>query len=192
MHSVMTILESVMRDHARLVSEIRLDDVAAMGHEIAERVVHGRKIMICGCGGSAADSQHFAAEMIGRFRLERNPLPCMALTADTSVMTAIGNDYGFDQIFARQVRGHGLRGDVLIAISTSGNSSVVQNAMAQANHDGIRVFGLTSTRAPERFLSMCDRRVTVGSSVTARIQEIHELILHMLCETVDAELGVGR
>jgi D-sedoheptulose 7-phosphate isomerase len=148
----------------------------------------GRKLLLFGNGGSAADAQHIAAEFVGRFQRERKPLPAIALTTDTSALTAIGNDYGFDDVFARQVRALGGRGDIAIAISTSGKSPNVLRAVEAAREAGMRVVALTGgdggTLATAADVSL---RVS-ASRLSARIQETHILIGHTICELVDQRL----
>jgi D-sedoheptulose 7-phosphate isomerase len=147
----------------------------------------GGKILACGNGGSAADAQHFAAELVGRFERERKELGAIALTTDTSILTAVGNDYGYDEIFSKQVRALGKQGDVLLAISTSGNSKNVLLAIEAAHKIGIRVVALTG-RCGGKFndvLSQQDIHLCVPADRTARIQETHLLLLHCLCDGID-------
>jgi len=147
----------------------------------------GKKVLLLGNGGSASDAQHIAAEWVGRYRRERAALPAMALTANSSDLTAIGNDYGFDQVFARQVEAHGQPGDVLLAISTSGNSPNVLEAIAVAKERGLTTIGLTGGGGGK--LAGCvELPLVVPSAVTARIQESHMTFLHVLCELVDEAL----
>jgi D-sedoheptulose 7-phosphate isomerase len=143
--------------------------------------------MFCGNGGSAADAQHLAAELIGRYKLDRAPLPALALTVDTSALTAIANDYSFDEIFARQVRGIGRANDVLIAISTSGTSSNVLRAIEAAREKGITTIGLTG-QSGGRMRQLCDICVSVPSDQTNHIQEMHIAIGHMICGAVEQRL----
>ena len=147
----------------------------------------GGKIMACGNGGSAADSQHFAAELLNRFERERAPLAAIALTTDTSTLTSISNDYRYEEIFSKQVQALGRRGDVLLAISTSGNSPNVIEAIKVAHGIGIRVVALTGkaggSMAP--MLHADDIHVCVPADRTARIQEVHLLTLHCLCDGID-------
>ena len=145
----------------------------------------GNKILICGNGGSAADAQHFAAELTGRYLKERRSYPALALTTDTSALTAIGNDYGFDSVFSRQIEGLGKAGDILIAISTSGRSPNILKAVEVAKARGLRTIGLLG-RDGGTLKDLVDDAFIVPSEVTARIQEIHEMILHFLCESMDA------
>src|SRR4051794_34864356 len=150
----------------------------------------GHKVLLCGNGGSAADAQHIAAELVGRFVVERRPLAAIALTTDSSALTAIANDYGFEQVFARQVDALGAEGDVLIAITTSGASSNVVAAVAAARRRGMTVIGLTGARGAA-FVASCDAGVAVPSLNTARIQECHITIGHLLCEAVDEAFAPG-
>ena len=149
----------------------------------------GGKLMLCGNGGSAADSQHLAAEFTGRFIKDRPPIAAIALSTDTSALTCIANDYSFDAIFARQVQAIGKPGDCLIAISTSGNSGNVLAAVAAAKALGITCIGLLG-RDGGKLKAECDIAIVVPSQVTARIQEAHILIGHSLCGAVEQQLGL--
>jgi phosphoheptose isomerase len=173
-----------IRVRARLLAEHE-HDVAACAALVRDAVVAGKKILLCGNGGSAADAQHIAAELIGRFVVERRPLAAIALTTDTSALTAIANDYGYDHVFSRQVEALGAPGDVLVAITTSGTSKNVVAAVAAARAQGMKVVGLTGAKG-EAFARACDAGVAVPSTVVARIQECHIAIGHLLCEVVDA------
>ena len=146
------------------------------------------KIMACGNGGSAADAQHFSAELLNRFERERKPLAAIALTTDTSTLTSIGNDYHYNQIFSKQVMGLGQPGDVLLAISTSGNSENVITAINVAHELNIKIVALTgkSGGAIAPILSSDDVNICVPSEQTARIQEVHLLCLHCLCDGIDS------
>jgi D-sedoheptulose 7-phosphate isomerase len=150
----------------------------------------GGKIMACGNGGSAADSQHFAAELLNRFEKERVPLAALALTTDTSTLTSIANDYAFDQVFAKQVWALGRKDDVLLAISTSGNSPNVIEAMAKAHELGVHVVALTGKSGGHMAgaLHPGDVHLCVTAERTARIQEVHLLVLHCLCDGIDTLL----
>jgi D-sedoheptulose 7-phosphate isomerase len=149
----------------------------------------GGKLMLCGNGGSAADSQHLAAEFTGRFIKDRPPIAAIALSTDTSALTCIANDYSFEAIFARQVQAIGKPGDCLIAISTSGNSGNVLAAVASAKALGITCIGLLG-RDGGKLQAVCDISIVVPSQVTARIQEAHILIGHSLCGAVEQQLGL--
>ncbi|MDR3371032.1 phosphoheptose isomerase [Rhodoferax sp.] len=150
-------------------------------------VTSGGKVLICGNGGSAADAQHFAAEFIGRFERERPELAAIALTTDSSILTAVANDYGFDVIFSRQVRALGQAGDVLIAITTSGNSDNVLKAVEAAHERDMVVIGLSGRGGGKltRALRDTDVHICVPHDRTARVQEVHLLTLHCLCDAVD-------
>lgn len=145
------------------------------------------KLLICGNGGSAADSQHFAAEFTGRYEMERTPLPAIALTTDTSALTAIGNDYSFDVIFSKQVEALGQQGDILFGISTSGNSGNVIKAIEIAHQKGMKVITLTGKDGGkiDKMLKDGDINICVPANRTARIQEVHLLVLHTICDAVD-------
>lgn len=150
----------------------------------------GGKILACGNGGSAADAQHFSAELLNRFEVERPPLAAISLTTDTSTLTSIGNDYGYEQVFEKQVQALGRKGDVLFAISTSGNSGNVMAAMRAAAAAGMTVVALTGRDGGKMgpMLSAADVHICVPHKVTARIQEVHLLTLHCLCDGIDAIL----
>jgi D-sedoheptulose 7-phosphate isomerase len=147
----------------------------------------GGKVMACGNGGSAADAQHFSAELIGRFERERQELAAIALTTDTSILTAVGNDYSYDEIFSKQVRGLGKKGDILLAISTSGNSKNVVRAIEAAKKMGIKIIALTGNGGGKiaALLDEHDIHLCAPSTRTARIQETHLVLLHAICDGVD-------
>ena len=166
-------------------------EVDAAGRMAADCLAAGGKLLLCGNGGSASDAQHFAAELVGRFLEHREPYVAVALTADAAVLTCIGNDYAFDDVFARQVAGLGRAGDLLVAISTSGESENVVRAARQARHGGLRVLGLTG-RTGGRLAAECDVAIVVPSASTARIQEAHILVIHTLCELVEHRLRQDR
>ncbi|MFT7144090.1 MAG: D-sedoheptulose 7-phosphate isomerase [Alphaproteobacteria bacterium] len=155
---------------------------------VADAITNGKKIMLCGNGGSASDAQHIAAEFVGRFVNDRRALASIALTTDTSILTAVGNDYGYDEVFARQVEGLGKEGDILIAISTSGNSENVIRAVNSAKLLGMQSVSLTG-KSGGKLHEMCDFNFCVEHSTTAHIQECHITFLHMLCALVEKELG---
>jgi D-sedoheptulose 7-phosphate isomerase len=157
---------------------------------IEHALLNGSKVMFCGNGGSAADSQHLAAEFTGRFVKHRKPLAAMALSTDTSVLTCIANDYSFDEVFSRQVLGLGRAGDCLLAISTSGNSRNIIRAVEVARSIGIRTIGLLG-RDGGQLRGLCDLAIVVASPTTARIQEAHIFIGHTLCAMVESRLGLG-
>jgi D-sedoheptulose 7-phosphate isomerase len=154
----------------------------------------GGKVLACGNGGSAADAQHFAAELINRFEIERAPLAAVALTTDSSTLTSIANDYAYEQIFSKQVRGIGRRGDALLAISTSGNSANVLEAMRAARELGVRTIALTGNGGGKMgaLASPDDVHICVPHKRTARIQEVHLLVLHCLCDGIDFQLSGVR
>ncbi len=145
------------------------------------------KVIFCGNGGSAADSQHLAAELMGRYLKDRSPLPAISLTVDTSALTAIGNDYGFENVFSRQLRGIGSEGDVLYATSTSGNSKNVIEAIKVAKDMGIKVIGITG-KEPGKMDGECDVLVNVPSDKTNKIQEMHIIVGHYICGKVETNL----
>ncbi len=153
-----------------------------------ETLKNGNKILICGNGGSAADAQHIAAELTGRYKTERRGLPGIALTTDTSALTAIGNDYGYDRVFDRQVEALANKGDLLIGISTSGNSKNVINAFNVAKELGCKTLGLSGRDGGE-MNKVCDINLVVPSNDTPRIQEMHILLGHTICQVIDNELS---
>src|SRR4051812_17333798 len=160
--------------------------VGAIADRVAQTLREGGKVLIAGNGGSAADAQHVAAEFLSRFGFDRNPLPAIALTTDTSVLTAIGNDYGFEHLFERQVRGLGRKGDMLIAISTSGRSANVIAALKAAREIGMTTIGFSGSAGEMH--ALCDLRLTVPSQETALIQQIHITAFHAICGIVEGEL----
>jgi D-sedoheptulose 7-phosphate isomerase len=164
--------------------------IVGAGIALADALQAGGKVLACGNGGSAADSQHFAAELLNRFERERAPLAAVALTTDTSTLTSIANDYSYEQVFAKQVRALGRKGDVLLAISTSGNSPNVVAAMHVAREIGMRIVALTGNGGGKMapLIGPADVHVCVPHKVTARIQEVHLLVLHCLCDTIDYRL----
>lgn len=147
----------------------------------------GKKVLFCGNGGSAADAQHLAAEFSGRFYYDRPPLPSEALHTNTSYLTAVGNDYSFDEIYARLLKGMGNEGDILVAISTSGNSKNILRAIQVAKEKGMKVIGMTGQTGGE-MANVCDVLLNVPSADTPRIQESHIMIGHIICEIVESEL----
>ena len=180
-----------LAEQATLLQTLQpLDAAVGQAAALATRALQsGGKLMFCGNGGSAADSQHLAAELTGRFILDRKPLAALALSTDTSALTCIANDYSFDEVFARQVQGLGRSGDVLIGISTSGNSRNVIRAVEEAKALGMSVIGLLG-RDGGALRDLCDVAIVVPSQVTARIQESHILIGHTLCGLIEQQLGL--
>jgi D-sedoheptulose 7-phosphate isomerase len=178
-------VDEISAGFARLSTQSAAIEQAA-GAMIAA-LAAGNKIMFCGNGGSAADSQHLAAELMGRYLRDRAPLPALALTVDTSALTAISNDYGYDEVFARQLRGVGRRGDVLVGLSTSGNSANVIAAIEAARAMGVIAIGMTGTNSG-RMDDLCDILIKVPATRTNRIQEMHIAVGHMLCGFVEDAL----
>ncbi|MFH1690082.1 MAG: SIS domain-containing protein [Candidatus Eisenbacteria bacterium] len=174
------------RMHA-LAAESLSEAVAEAAAAVTEALRAGNKVLLCGNGGSAADAQHVAAELAGRLRLERGGLPAIALTVNTSVMTALANDYGYDMVFARQVEALGCRGDVLVGISTSGRSPNVVRALEAARAGGVVTVGLVGCDAGEMG-GLCDYLIAVPTEDTQRIQEIHIAAGHAICEIVESAL----
>jgi len=164
-----------------------VDQIAQAAQCLIDAIEKGNKVLIFGNGGSAADSQHMAAELVGRFQEERQAFAAVALTTDTSSLTALGNDYGFEKIFARQIEALGQEGDVALAISTSGNSANVMAAVDQAKTLGMTVIGLTGGQGGQ-LVGSVDIALVVPSDNTARIQESHACIIHCLCELVETRL----
>ncbi|MEF7613964.1 SIS domain-containing protein [Aquincola sp. MAHUQ-54] len=165
-------------------------DVQRMGILLADTLQAGHKLLLCGNGGSAADAQHMASELTGRFIKDRRPLAAIALSTDSSALTCIGNDYSFDEVFARQVEALARPGDCLIGITTSGRSANVLRAAAAARRAGATVAGLLG-RDGGAMRAECDAAVVVPSDVTARIQEAHSLVIHTLCGLIEQRLGVA-
>jgi len=185
-------IERKIDEHVEVIRAIRAlsDMLGELGRLMADRLAGGSKILWMGNGGSAADCQHLAAEIVGRFSRERPALPSIALTTDTSILTAIGNDCGYEKVFARQIEALCQAGDVVVGISTSGNSSNVLEGLKAARDRGALTVGLTGGNGG----SMCalvDYCLIVPSRDTARIQEAHILMGHLLCDWVEAELAEG-
>lgn len=174
-------------------SESLIPAIVDAGRTLTRCLLNDGKILSCGNGGSASDAQHFSGEMLGRFEMERPGLPAVALTTDTSALTAIANDYDYADIFAKQVRALGQAGDVLLAISTSGNSENVLRAVTTAHERSLRVVALTGGDGGTiaQALGAEDIEIRVPAQRTCRIQEVHILIIHSLCDLVDAELLGG-
>lgn len=172
--------------HADVVAKMDAlcDDVERVAQIIIKALKNGSRVLICGNGGSAGDAQHFAAELTGRYKSERTPLGGIALTTDTSAITAIGNDYGYDEVFARQVVALGRAGDVLVGISTSGNSANVLKAAREAQKIGMQTIGF-SGKGGGAMSAEFGLNLVVPSNDTARIQEMHILIIHTICGFID-------
>ncbi len=180
----------IFNESARLKQEFVLqyaEDIVNLGILMAKRLENGNKVLICGNGGSAADSQHFAAEIVGRFEAERKGFPAIALTTDTSALTAIGNDYGFDKVFSRQVEALGEKGDILIGISTSGNSVNVIEAVKTGAKIGMFTVGFLG-KDGGKLKDIVDKAFIVPHKNTARIQEVHLVLEHTLCKIIDMYL----
>jgi D-sedoheptulose 7-phosphate isomerase len=180
---VRTIFADSIRAHERFVTD-RLDRVVAAAEAIGHALASGRQVLAFGNGGSAADAQHLVAELMVKFEVERRPLAAVALTTDTSVITAIANDYGYQHVFARQVEGLGRPGDVAFGISTSGTSPNVEAALATAKAQGLLTIALTG-RDGGRMGADADVHLNVAETSTARIQEVHRTILHAICALID-------
>lgn len=171
-------------DAKEKLSDIGPSSILRMANLIAEALSHGRKVLVFGNGGSAADAQHFAAELVGRFRRPRQPLRVMALTTNSSIITAIGNDFGFDEVFSRQIRAYADNGDIVVAISTSGQSKNVLKAVKEATGLGATTIGLTGGNGGE-LASICQHSIVVPDQDVQRIQECHILISHIVCDLVE-------
>lgn len=173
--------------------ELLADPIVSAANMMVKSLLNGGKILSCGNGGSAADAQHFAAEMLNRFETERPSLPAMALSTDTSTLTSIANDYSFDAVFAKQIKGLGRSGDVLLAISTSGNSKNIIEAILAAQQEDLNIVALTGREggAIAGILNEHDIELRVPSHSTARIQETHLLIIHCLCDLIDQKLFIN-
>lgn len=184
-----TLVAHAIGEHARIIAamESSSEGIAELGREFSRRLAAGSKILWMGNGGSAADSQHLAAEIVGRFVKERKGLPSIALTTDTSILTAIGNDYGFEHVFSRQIEALCRPNDVVVGISTSGNSPNVVRAIEVAREMGAYTVGFTGEKGG-RLAEICDAVFRAPTSKTARIQECHILVGHILCECIDANM----
>ena len=181
------IIKKILSDSQSVIQTFintHTEHVITLSEKIASAFLKDRKLLICGNGGSAADSQHMAAEFVNRFQLERPPLPAMALTTDTSVITSIGNDYAFEDIFSKQVKALGIEGDVLLAISTSGNSQNIVSAVTAARKQGLYTAALLG-KDGGKIRKLVDMPLVVACNVTARTQEAHILAEHMICHLVD-------
>jgi D-sedoheptulose 7-phosphate isomerase len=181
------IADSVATKQLILENEPLLDLLVEVAQKCVDVYKNGKKILIAGNGGSAADAQHFAAELVGRYGFDRPSLPSLALTTDTSALTAIGNDYGYDYVFSRQLEGLGVEGDLFIGISTSGNSQNVLNAFESAKVRGITTVALVG-RDGGKMGKMADYAIIIPSDKTPRIQESHLLVEHIICDIIEKEI----
>jgi len=187
------LLARSLEEHLKAIQALidsRLAEIEAAGSLIWNALQSGNKILLCGNGGSAADAQHIAAELVGRYEQQRRAFPAISLTTDTSALTAVSNDYGYQEVFARQVEALAVASDVLIAISTSGKSPSVVKAADQARARGCKTIALTGCSG-EPLMSHCDLAVVVPSDRTSRVQEAHITIGHLWCEMVDRALEEG-
>ena len=184
------VLRRSLEEHLKTIQALidsRLGEIEATGSLIWEALKSGNKILLCGNGGSATDAQHIAAELVGRYEQERRAFPAISLTTDTSALTAVSNDYGYEEVFARQVEAMAVAGDVLIAISTSGRSPSVVKAVEQARTRGCRTIALTGCSG-EPLAARCDLAVVVPSDRTSRVQEAHITIGHIATSLIEASL----
>lgn len=178
--------DDILTEHMSVFNELNLlkNKISFVSNIIFNLFENSGKLLVCGNGGSAADSQHMAAELVGRFEIERGPLPAIALTTDSSILTCVGNDYDYNQIFSRQVNGIGSVNDCLLCISTSGNSQNIINAVKTANEKGMTTIGLLGNNGG-KIVDLCNHNLIVNSNNTARIQEAHIFILHSICGLID-------
>lgn len=174
----------------RLSAEVLSEMIASAASRLADSLINGHKAMSCGNGGSAADAQHFSAELLNRFEMERPALPAIALTTDTSTITSIANDYHYDQIFSKQIRALGQSGDILLAITTSGGSPNIVRAIEAAHERDVSVILLSGKEGGDAAAALDeeDIELRVPSQRTARIQEVHLIMIHCLCDLVDKKL----
>ena len=181
---VVRTLKAAAAAHERMAADVSA--IVAAADAIAAALKNGRSVLVFGNGGSAADAQHFAAELVGRYEQERRAWPAVALTTDTSALTAIGNDYGFDRVFARQIEALGRKGDVAIGISTSGKSPNVLRALEAANERGLVTVALTGRGGEAGQIAA--HHIAVQEDRTARVQEVHATLLHVICELVEMDV----
>jgi D-sedoheptulose 7-phosphate isomerase len=180
-------IASQLAAHRDVIARVERElspQIAEMVTLLVETFTHGGKLLVLGNGGSAADAQHFVAEIVGRFKMERRGLPAIALSTDTSILTAIGNDYGFDKVFRRQVEALAVPGDLIVGISTSGNSPNVQQALELAREMGCRTVGLLGKDGGS-IKNVCDLALIVPTSDTPRVQEGHITIIHIACDLLE-------
>jgi D-sedoheptulose 7-phosphate isomerase len=183
-------IQSQLRSHCDVMAAIKRELAPAIENSVSllvDAFRNGKKLLVMGNGGSAADAQHFAAEIVGRFKLERRALPAIALSTDTSILTAVGNDYGFDRIFSRQVEAHAEAGDVVIGISTSGNSPNVQLALQLAADQGCRTVALLG-KDGGTIKNVAELSLIIPSNDTPRVQEGHITIIHIVCDLLEKAL----
>jgi D-sedoheptulose 7-phosphate isomerase len=183
------IIQNAIKQSIDVISKIELDSkkIIKIVNQIINSIENGNKVILFGNGGSAADAQHIAAELIGRYLLERNSYPAIALTTDTSALTAIGNDYSFEDIFSRQCQGLVNKGDIVIGISTSGNSENVRKGLELSNKKGALTIGLLGNNGG-KIKDIVDIDISIESKLTPRIQEAHRVIYHIICQMVEEEL----
>ena len=179
------VLKAAAAAHERMAADVTA--IVAAAEAIVAALKNGRSVLVFGNGGSAADAQHFAAELVGRYEQERKAWPAVALTTDTSALTAIGNDYGFDRVFARQIEALGRSGDVALGISTSGNSPNVLRALETAAARGLVTIALTGRGGQAG--KIATHHIAVDEERTSRVQEVHATVLHVMCELVESELN---
>ncbi|MCG6497763.1 SIS domain-containing protein [Kitasatospora sp. A2-31] len=179
---------TALEDAVRALRGGQLPLLTSWGQALAGLLPAGGRLLVAGNGGSAAQAQHLTAELVGRYRAERAPFSALALHADTSTLTAIGNDYGFEEVYARQVAAHGRPGDVLILMSTSGRSGNLLRAADAGRRAGLGVWAMTG-RAPNPLAGRADETLAVASATTATVQEVHLMALHLICEAFDAALA---
>lgn len=184
------IADSAATKQAILENQGLIDVIMTVAKTCVDVYRNGKKTMLAGNGGSAADAQHIAAELVGRYGFDRPSIPSLALTTDTSSLTAIGNDYGYDKVFSRQLEGMAQEGDLFIGISTSGNSQNIINAFESAKDRGVTTVALVG-REGGKMAAMADYAIIIPSNTTARIQESHILIGHILCDIIEKELFGG-
>jgi D-sedoheptulose 7-phosphate isomerase len=178
------IKESLESKEKLLNDEALIEAIEKVAKLCIEAYRQGNKILTCGNGGSASDAQHLVGELVGRYMIERNGIPAIALTANSTVMTALGNDYNFDEVFAKQVRAYGKEGDILIGISTSGNSKNVIEAFEEAHNMGVKTIGFTGETGG-KLNGLADFLINVPSNSTPRIQEMHIMVIHIICGLIE-------
>jgi len=185
-----TIQQSIDVKEQMMHDEALLETIQSVCQEAIKGYQNGKKILIAGNGGSAADAQHIAAELVARFYFDRPALAAIALTTDSSILTAIGNDYGFESLFSRQIQAHAQEGDIFIALSTSGNSPNIVRAIESAKERGVIVVGLTGGKE-SKMDGLCDYLIKVPSTDTPRIQEAHIMVGHIFCQIVEEKMFHG-